>query len=79
MKRGNSKLAKDKKRPKTPSTIFHCRHRFSELNPNDSFVLPKPSESPYLMNVGIRKLPVMIAPMANHPMDDMALRPDSLI
>jgi hypothetical protein len=79
MKRGNSKLAKDKKRPKTPSTIFQLRNRFSALNPTASFVLPIPSVNPYFRKVGIRKLPVTIAPPVNHTKDETPLRPDSLI
>src|SRR5204862_7115276 len=79
MKRGSSKLAKDKKRPRTPSTIFNWRHKFAELNPTDSFVLPSPSANPNLVKVGMRKLPVIAAPPANHMIDKKTLRPNSLV
>ena len=48
IKRGNSKLANEMKRPSTPSTIFKCRNKFSELSPTVSLVLPIPAANPYL-------------------------------
>src|SRR5258705_12344189 len=74
IKRGNSKLENNKKRPRTPSTKFKCLKRLYGLILATSFVPPAPPVRPYFKYVGRSRLPVMIAPPVNHASEANTLR-----